>query len=155
MLLCSDIEGYINYWPTCVSSSWTWQVTVLGRSLSSLMMSLLRGQIPAPLKLFMMVDGFNVSSQALLNTFAKLYLSIVLIVLHMWSATATFQFLFIGLKKPTSHGCKTWVVCGGRQYNKIPSSIASFAVSRFMCEECPSNSKTTGRAGGIFLLKWV
>lgn len=35
-----------------------------------------------------------------------------------------------------------------------PFSFANFAVCRLMWDECPSNSNTTGRAGGMFFTKW-
>ncbi len=41
-----------------------------------------------------------------------------------------FQLAFMGLKNPTSHGCSTWVVCGGKQYRRIPSFLAHLAVSQ-------------------------
>lgn len=111
--------------------------------------------MPDPLKLFIKVAGFRVSVHASLKTLANVYLFIGSPEFsHMFLLTHLFQFDFMGLKKPTSQGCRTCVVCGGKQYRRMPSSFAYLAVFKLICEECPSSSSSTGRAGGIDLLKW-
>ena len=83
--------------------------------MDSLIAFLLRGQFPDPLKLLIIVAGFRFSShavlntleKAILNTLEKVYLSMVSMVEHMCSPTASFQLVFLGLKNPASHGWST------------------------------------------------
>lgn len=98
--------------PTLAASTgFAGHVDEVGIILCAAMAFLLRGHMPDPLKLLINVAGFIVSFQASLKTLAKVNLLMVSPELsQMYLATHLFQLAFIGLKKPTSHGCNTCVV---------------------------------------------